>query len=137
MRRAVLLIPLLLLPACTTTQPGAPTSAAAVTPSIARVWRGRVPAQRADEYEQYLLQGIAKFPTIPNNMGVDMMRRDLPDDTVEFVVTSYWPSLDAIRAYAGDDIDRVRDLPRDHEFLIDPERTVRHYQIRDHLAGHQ
>jgi heme-degrading monooxygenase HmoA len=136
MNRLLLLALILLLPACASTPP-TDHPASAVTPSIVRVWRGRVPAARADEYEQYLRAGIAKFPTIPGNMGVDMMRRDLSDATVEFVVTSYWPSLDAIRAYAGDDIERVRDLPRDHEFLIDPERNVRHYQIREHLPGHQ
>lgn len=100
-------------------------------PGIARVWTGRVPDARADEYETYLRTGIAKFPTIQNNLGNQMMRRDLPDESTEFVVISYWPDLASIRAYAGDDIDKVRDLPRDHEFLVNPERTVRHYEIKE------
>jgi hypothetical protein len=47
-----------------------------------------------------------------------------------FIVVSYWPNRDAIRAYAGEDIEKVHDLPRDKEFLIDPERLVKHYDIK-------
>jgi hypothetical protein len=102
------------------------------------MWRGRVLDTRADEYDAYLRTGIAKFPTIPRNLGYQMMRRDLPDNTTEFVVISYWPDLDSIRAYAGDDIDKVRDLSRDHEFLVDREPTVRHYEVKDwHAAAPQ
>ncbi len=36
---------------------------------------------------------------------------------------------DAIRAYAGDDIRKTRHLPRDAEFLIDPEQTVMRYDL--------
>jgi heme-degrading monooxygenase HmoA len=48
----------------------------------------------------------------------------------EFQVISYWESLEAIRAYAGDDVQRTHDLPRDHEFLVDPEPRVRNYALR-------
>ena len=58
-----------------------------------------------------------------------MFRRDLGDGTTEFVVISYWPSRDAIHAYAGADIEKVHDLLRDNEFLIDKEKLVRHYDI--------
>jgi hypothetical protein len=42
---------------------------------------------------------------------------------------SYWTSRDAIRAYAGEDIRKTRHLPRDKEFLIDPEQTVMNYDL--------
>ena len=43
------------------------------------------------------------------------------------MVVSYWPNRDAIHAYAGEDIEKVHDLPRDKEFLVDPDRTVRNF----------
>jgi hypothetical protein len=45
------------------------------------------------------------------------------------MVISFWSSRDAIHGYAGADISKVRSLPRDAEFLIDPEGTVRNYDI--------
>jgi len=48
----------------------------------------------------------------------------------EFLVISYWSSLDDIKAYAGADIEKVHNLPRDPEFLIEPETKVRHFIVR-------
>jgi heme-degrading monooxygenase HmoA len=45
-------------------------------------------------------------------------------------VISYWESLDAIKAYAGKDVRRARDLPRDAELLVNKESHVRNYQLR-------
>lgn len=105
-------------------------SAAPKKAAVARMWRGRVPSNRADEYAKYLdTEGVQKLRAIKDNMGAQMFRRDLGDKSTEFVVISYWPSRDAIHAYAGADIDKVHDLPRDKEFLIDPEKTVRHYDV--------
>ena len=56
-----------------------------------------------------------------------MFRHALGDGTTEFMVVSYWPNRDAIHAYAGADIEKVHDLPRDKEFLIDPDRTVKNF----------
>lgn len=95
---------------------------------VARLWRGRVKDAHAKEYERYLeAEGIAKLKAIKGNLGVDMYRQPLHDGTVEFVVVSYWPNRDAIHAYAGADIDKVHELPRDKEFLIDPDKTVRNF----------
>jgi len=104
---------------------------------IARVWTGYVDRARADEYETYLSTGITKFPTIPGNKGVQMLRRDADDRVTEFTVISYWPSMDAIKAYAGDNVDRPRPLPRDPEFMVPPGASVRHYTIREWLPGNQ
>jgi len=94
------------------------------------MWRGRVPNARAAEYQKYLDEsGVQKLRAIKDNLGTQMFRRDLGDGTTEFVVISYWPSRDAIHAYAGADIEKVHDLPRDKEFLIEPEKVVRHYDI--------
>jgi heme-degrading monooxygenase HmoA len=102
-------------------------------PVIARCWHGKTPREKAGEYEAYLTAAIQKFPTIPGNLGYQMMRLDGgPDGAayVEFQVISYWESLDAIHAYAGADISRTRDLPRDKEFLVNMEPFVRNYEVR-------
>jgi heme-degrading monooxygenase HmoA len=98
------------------------------TPGIARVWHGRTPNARADEYGKYLGDAIKKFRTIPGNLGYQMMRETVGVET-HFMVISYWTSRDAIHAYAGVDIRKTRHLPRDAEFLIEPEQTVMNYDL--------
>jgi heme-degrading monooxygenase HmoA len=102
-------------------------------PVIARAWHGKTPREKADEYERYLAGAITKFPSIKGNLGYQLMRIDGGpdgDQYAEFQVISYWESLDSIRAYAGDDIRRTRDLPRDKEFLVGMEPLVRNYELR-------
>jgi heme-degrading monooxygenase HmoA len=96
---------------------------------IARVWTGQVAAARADEYERYLYEnGIKALRRTRGNLGAQMLRRTA-GDRVSFVVISYWPSEESIRAWAGENLTKVRFLPRDPEFLIDPETEVKHYVI--------
>jgi heme-degrading monooxygenase HmoA len=102
-------------------------------PVIARAWHGKTLRSKADEYEKYLAGAITKFPTIPGNLGYQLMRLDGGpdgDQYVEFQVVSYWESLDAIKAYAGEDVRRTRDAPRDNEFLVGKEPYVRNYELR-------
>ena len=102
---------------------------AADHPAVARVWRGKVPAARADEYEKYLdTAGVQALKKIKRNLGVQMFRGT--GDPTEFIVISYWPDRDAIRAYAGVDIEKVHHLPRDPEFLTGGDEQVRHYDVR-------
>lgn len=104
-------------------------AAAAAQARVARVWHGQVPASRGDEYQQYLYEnGITKLLATPGNLGVEMFRRAV-GDRADFVVISYWPSEEAIRAWAGENLTKTRLMPRDREFLIAPELEVKHYVI--------
>jgi heme-degrading monooxygenase HmoA len=124
---AAALVAVLSITQCTTTSPSATDASSGA--HVARMWRGEVPLARADEYETYLqAEGLAKLRAIRGNRGVQMFRRTV-GDREEFVVISYWPDEDTIRAYAGDDVLRARLMPRDPEFLIDPDTHVRHYRI--------
>jgi len=89
-----------------------------------------VPDAEATEYYDYLnCEGIERIEKIPGNLGADVMT-SRHDGVTEFLVISYWGSLDEIKAYAGSDIQKVHNLPRAAEFLIDPETTLRHFAIR-------
>jgi heme-degrading monooxygenase HmoA len=106
---------------------GAP--ALADHPMVARFWHGRTPADRADEYRQYLFDvGVKKIASLPGNRGVQMMMSKTAEQG-EFMVVSYWDSIEAIKGYAGEEYTKVHDLPRDNEFLIDHEPLVRHFDL--------
>ena len=70
---------------------------------ITRLWRGWTAAENADAYERFLLGEL--FPAmrdIDGFLGADVLRRAAGDE-VAFVTLTRFDSLDAIRAFAGDD----------------------------------
>jgi heme-degrading monooxygenase HmoA len=96
---------------------------------IARIWHGRTRVSKADEYYEYLKEaGIKKIRGIAGNLGVQVLRRTVNDIT-EFTVISYWESIDAIRRFAGADIEKTHNLPKDPEYLIELEPKVAHYEV--------
>jgi heme-degrading monooxygenase HmoA len=97
-------------------------------PTIARIWRGRVPAARADEYEAYLHEHGIK-PLIEKAMGVQSLREDRDGET-EFITISYWESVEAMSRFAGTDPRRIHHLERDPEFLIELPKGVQVLQVR-------
>jgi heme-degrading monooxygenase HmoA len=114
-----------------------PPLADAAQIQIARMWHGRVPDAKAAEYYEYLNHdGVDKIEKIPHNLGADVLTSS-HDGITELIVISYWHSLDDIKAYAGADIEKVHNLPRDPEYLIEPETRVRHFVVRrsDRQAG--
>ena len=60
--------------------------------------------------------------------------RDLDAERSEIVVLSWWSDRTAIRAFAGDDIDRARYYPEDAEFLLTRPESVQHYDVADGAA---
>ena len=96
---------------------------------IARLWHGAVSGARADEYMLDLEQtGLPDYRATPGNCGAYVLRR--AEDGVEhFLLVSLWESRDAIRAFAGDDMERARYYPEDAEFLLELEPTVTHYEV--------
>lgn len=86
-------------------------------PTVARIWRGRTTAARADEYARYLYEhGIR--PLEAKALGVQMLREDRATES-EFVTISYWESVEAMSRFAGPDPRRIHHLERDAEFLIE------------------
>lgn len=72
---------------------------------ITRLWRGWTAREDADAYERFLLTEL--FPAlqdIPGFRGAEVLRR--PDGAeVAFVTLTRFDSLEAVRAFAGDDYD--------------------------------
>jgi heme-degrading monooxygenase HmoA len=57
-----------------------------------------------------------------------MLRRDEGERT-EFITLSLWESEDAIRSFAGDDIEAAVLYPEDARYLIGGESAVAHYEV--------
>lgn len=94
-------------------------------PIYARIWRGQTKVERAEEYAAYLYEfGVLKIERMPGNLGVQMFR-SAGESVADFTVISYWPSLQSISVWSGDDLTRTRHLERDPEFLLSlPDRVT-------------
>jgi heme-degrading monooxygenase HmoA len=118
--------------AALTAQPSASASPDAKTKTkrlIARIWHGRTLTAKADEYEKYLnASGVKKILATDGNHGVEVLRRTDGPQT-DFIVISYWESIEAIKKFAGADYQKAVILPRDGEFLVSVEPEVVHYEV--------
>lgn len=98
---------------------------------IARTWRGWTAPEDADAYVDYLNRtGMPAYRSTPGNRGAWILRRPV-GERVEFVTLSFWDSMDAVRAFAGDEPERAVFYPEDDRFLVDREVTVDHFELFD------
>jgi heme-degrading monooxygenase HmoA len=100
---------------------------------IARFWTGAVRRTDADAYADYIREtGFAEYAQTAGNRGAWMLRRE-EGDRVEFITLSMWDSVDAVKAFAGDEIDAAVLYPEDERYLIDGESSVTHYEVVDQV----
>jgi heme-degrading monooxygenase HmoA len=105
------------------------SSSASDGPLVARLWHGVVPTTKGDAYAAYLHEtGVKDCRATPGNRGVQILRRADGADT-HFLFISFWDSLAAIRAFAGDDLERARYYPEDRAYLRELEPRVTHYEV--------
>ncbi len=97
---------------------------------IARMWRGAVRPERGDAYAAYLDQtGVRECRATPGNKGVWVLRRNLPDET-EFLFISLWESYNAIKRFAGEDVEQAHYYPEDRDYLLELKPNVEHYDVK-------
>jgi heme-degrading monooxygenase HmoA len=96
---------------------------------IARIWRGRTPAQKADAYLEFLERtGFSEYRATDGNRGVLALRR-VQDDVAEYTLITLWDSMEAIRRFAGDDPEQAKYYPDDPGFLLEMPPRVEHYEV--------
>jgi len=96
---------------------------------IARTWHGMTPASKADEYIDYLNKtGVPEYRATQGNLGVYLLRR-IEGNVAHFLLLTLWESEEAIKRFAGSDIEKAKYYPEDKQFLLELEPTVTHYEV--------
>jgi heme-degrading monooxygenase HmoA len=67
---------------------------------------------------------------LPGFLGAHLCRRHL-GERIEFLVLTKWQSMDAIRAFAGDDVGQAIVEPEGVAALVDFDDRVQHYETID------
>jgi heme-degrading monooxygenase HmoA len=96
---------------------------------VERVWSARTTADGAARYAAYFGRVVLpELAAVPGYCGARLLQRDLRGG-IEVVVATRWMSLDAIRGFAGDDIERAVVHDEAAALFSDYDHTVRHFEI--------
>ena len=96
---------------------------------IARMWHGMTPAAKADKYSAFLnARAIPDYRGVSGNLAVYILRRDEGDKT-HFVTLTFWESLEAIKGFAGEPVERAKYYPEDRDCLLEFEPKVQHWEV--------
>ena len=102
-----------------------------MTTPITRIWHGWTSPKNADTYEALLKSeifvGIADRH-IPGYRGIQLLRRELNDE-VEFITIMQFDSLNAVRAFAGEDYEVAVVPPKARLLLKRFDERSQHYQV--------
>ena len=97
---------------------------------IARIWHGWARGEQAEAYEQ--LVGEEVLPSIyriDGFLGYELLRADGDDGETEFVTVTYFESLEAVRAFAGEDYAAAVVPPEARALLTRFDERSRHYEV--------
>jgi heme-degrading monooxygenase HmoA len=96
---------------------------------IARIWRGAVRSEDADAYAEYMGgTGLREYRETSGNQAAYMLRRE-KGELCEFVMVTLWDSLEAVKAFAGDDPERAVFYPEDDRYLVERDLIARHFDV--------
>jgi heme-degrading monooxygenase HmoA len=96
---------------------------------IIREWRGRADPSRAGEYPKHFREKVVpELRHVAGFIGAHLGERPV-GGKIEFLVLTRWRSMDAIRAFAGADVDKAVVEPGAVAALIEFDKRVHHYEV--------
>ncbi len=96
---------------------------------IARLWSARATPAQAPAYVEHLrTQVLPAVRGVDGYAGAQLLKRAGTDE-VEILVVTWWRSLEAIRGFAGDDLEGAVVADEAAALLTDFDRRVRHYEL--------
>jgi antibiotic biosynthesis monooxygenase (ABM) superfamily enzyme len=99
---------------------------------ISRVWHGWTTPANANAYEALLKSEIftgIESRRIAGYRGIHLFRRNLGKE-VEFVTVMWFDSIDAVRAFAGDDYEVAVVPPKARALLSRFDARSQHYEVK-------
>jgi heme-degrading monooxygenase HmoA len=99
---------------------------------IERLWSGRTTRDGAAAYTDHFRRVVVpELTAIPGYRGARLLERE-QDGGVEVVVVTRWQSIDAIRAFAGDEFDRAVVHEEAAALFSDYDHKVKHFDVVAH-----
>jgi heme-degrading monooxygenase HmoA len=102
---------------------------------IGRIWHGWAEPGKADAYESLLKEEIflgIRDRQIAGFREIQLFRRNLGAE-VEFITIMWFDSLDAVRAFAGEDYEAAVVPPKARALLSRFDERSQHYEVRTEM----
>jgi heme-degrading monooxygenase HmoA len=98
---------------------------------VVRVWKGRGTADGVARYcgDHFRERVLPQLRALDGFLGARLLVRRAGDDEHEVVVMTTWASLDAVKAFAGEDYGRAVVEPVVHELLHQVDDEVAHFTV--------
>jgi len=99
---------------------------------ISRIWHGWTTQRNADVYEALLRKEIfvgIESRHIDGYRSIQLLRRNVAEE-VEFITIMEFDSLDAVRAFAGEDYEAAVVPPKARAVLSRFDQRSQHYDVR-------
>jgi heme-degrading monooxygenase HmoA len=104
---------------------------------ISRIWHGYTTSENADIYEMLLkgeiIVGI-KDREIQGFREIQVFRRELENE-VEFVTVMWFDSIEAVRAFAGEDYEVAYVPEKARSILSRFDARSQHYEVREQVKA--
>jgi heme-degrading monooxygenase HmoA len=101
---------------------------------IVRTWRGRTESSRQHLYPEHFKRTILpEVKAIEGFLGASLLGQQQGAE-VEFLVLTRWAPMDAITAFADEDVDKAVVEPAAMAALTSYDRTVCHYTVLDEIG---
>ncbi len=98
---------------------------------IVRMWHGATPLEKGDEYLALMRNvAIPDYAATPGNRGAYALRRDA-GELAHFTMLTFWDSLDAIKAFAGEPVETAKYYDFDADFLVEMPPSASHFEAYD------
>jgi len=96
---------------------------------IARIWHGKTRVENFDAYTEFLKRvAIPDYQETKGFNGLTFLRK-IQDNEGHFTLVTFWESLEAIKNFAGQDIEKAKYYQEDEGFLLEFEEKVNHYEV--------
>jgi hypothetical protein len=95
---------------------------------IARIWHGKTRKSKGEEYKKFLLDVAVKdYKSIEGLLGLNFLFR-IENDEVHFTLITFWPNIETIKKFAGNDYEKAKYYPEDKDYLLEFEENVIHHE---------
>ena len=96
----------------------------------ARHWKGVFRANDTERYLEHLQQELfPELQTLAGYISATILQRET-DSSVEFLVITYWESMDAIKQFAGDHPEVAVVPEHVQEMALSFDTEVQHYEVK-------
>ncbi len=97
--------------------------------TMMRLWHGEVAIDKADEYENFMIERVAPdYGAVEGLLKLYFQRKN-EERTAHFLLVTLWDSIESVKKFAGDNPEIAKYYPEDDNFLLEKEKHVSMYEV--------